>query len=276
MKMRVRRAFSGEGGGAIRARGIGSGHEFHDHRSYADGDDFRHIDWNLFGRHGDLYIKRFRQETDLEFLLILDRSASMAIGEPAKDVTAKRLACALAACFASQAQPFDIRVATKGLPAVCPRIHNEVDLEAAMVALEKLPHPTGTMLFEPSLRPRKQARNQVIIFIGDFLDAPDFLSQLATLKSEHCEVICALLCAEEERAPQAEGQVLIKDIEGEGSLRVFVNRALLDSYIQLFDSHLKECQKHAASAGLGLAILNTEAELDQGTLAIARRGALVR
>ncbi len=276
MKLHVRRAFSGEGGGAVRARRIGMGHEFHDHRPYTDGDDFRHIDWNLFGRHGDLYVKRFRQETDLEFLAILDRSASMSLGKPSKDIAARRLICALASCFASRAQPFEFRSAEVTLPSLCAPVHSDADLEAAMDALEKLPPAAGRMSLNLAQTPSNKARNRVVLFVGDFLDAPSSIAQLAALKTDHCEVICVLICAEEERAPRVLGPVHLKDVEGHSTLRLNVDQDLLDRYIQAFDNHLSECQRHAAGAGLEIAIINAECPLDEAVLAVARRGALVR
>ncbi|MFT7618089.1 MAG: hypothetical protein ACI97A_001729 [Planctomycetota bacterium] len=276
MHLRVKRVFSGEGGGAVRAKGIGTGHEFHDHRAYAEGDDFRHIDWNLFGRHGDLFIKRFRQETDLEFMIILDRSASMSVGSPPKDVFARRLACALAACFANQAQPFEIRIATSGFPGCGPRIRNESDLEIAMKALEDLDAPQGQAHLDLRQEFKLHARNRVVIFLGDFLDSRGIYPYLAALKNDKTEVIGVLLCAEEERAPALKGKVDFKDIEGAGHLRFSITPALLDRYMQRFDAHLEECRKNAVGHGLRLSIIDAESALDRAVMEIASRGALVQ
>jgi len=55
----------------------GAGVEFHDYRPYAPGDDLRAIDWKLYGRTNRYYLKRFRQETDLNLHLAVDTTASM-------------------------------------------------------------------------------------------------------------------------------------------------------------------------------------------------------
>ena len=49
---------------------MGSGIEFSDHREYTPGDDFRYLDWNVYARHGDLLLKRFQEEQDLNLSLI--------------------------------------------------------------------------------------------------------------------------------------------------------------------------------------------------------------
>jgi len=47
------------------------------------GDDFRYIDWGLYGRTDKLYIKLFKEEEDLLTYIFVDASASM--GFPAGD-----------------------------------------------------------------------------------------------------------------------------------------------------------------------------------------------
>jgi len=41
---------------------MGRGIEIVDHREYYPGDDFRTIDWKLYGRTEKLYIRRFEEE----------------------------------------------------------------------------------------------------------------------------------------------------------------------------------------------------------------------
>src|SRR6266480_7888744 len=52
--------------------------EFSDYRDYQPGDDLRHLDWRLYARSDRLCIKRFEQETNVRFYLVLDGSQSMA------------------------------------------------------------------------------------------------------------------------------------------------------------------------------------------------------
>lgn len=76
-------------------RRVGTGQEFVDRREYVAGDDFRHIDWGVFARHGDLLIKRFHEAGDLPVHMLLDCSRSMIFGEPPKFDLAKQIAGAL-------------------------------------------------------------------------------------------------------------------------------------------------------------------------------------
>jgi uncharacterized protein (DUF58 family) len=77
-----------------RMRKLGSGQEFADHRAYSPGDDFRYLDWNLYGRLGKLLLRVFEEEEDLRVTFLLDSSASMKI--ETKFDAARRLVAALA------------------------------------------------------------------------------------------------------------------------------------------------------------------------------------
>ena len=65
-----------------RTRKVGSGIEFADHRTYTRGDDFRYIDWNLYGRLDKLLLRLFEEEEDLHIYILVDVSDSMSIGSP--------------------------------------------------------------------------------------------------------------------------------------------------------------------------------------------------
>jgi uncharacterized protein (DUF58 family) len=92
LRIRRRRAIRGEGRGEWRSARLGAGTSFADHREYVPGDDLRYVDWNVYGRLGDLVVKRFETEESLNLLLAVDRSLSM---EGPKSRMARRLAGAI-------------------------------------------------------------------------------------------------------------------------------------------------------------------------------------
>lgn len=55
----------------------GRGLEIFDHREYFPGDDFRTIDWKLYGRTEKLFIRRFEEEKNLTLHALIDSSKSM-------------------------------------------------------------------------------------------------------------------------------------------------------------------------------------------------------
>ena len=90
-----RRSFRGRVKGERRSPRKGISVEFSDYRQYGVGDDLRYVDWNVYARLDRLYLKLFVDEEDLCLHLLVDGSASMGFGEPAKLDYAARLAGAL-------------------------------------------------------------------------------------------------------------------------------------------------------------------------------------
>lgn len=92
LRLAVRRSISGRREGERLTKRRGGSSDFTSHRSYTQGDEFRAIDWNIYGRLGLLYIKEFSREEALTVRLAIDTSASMA----PKFEFAQRLGAALA------------------------------------------------------------------------------------------------------------------------------------------------------------------------------------
>ena len=55
----------------------GSGITFADYAEYRFGDDYRSIDWNIYGRLEELVVKLFELEEDVNIYILLDCSRSM-------------------------------------------------------------------------------------------------------------------------------------------------------------------------------------------------------
>ena len=81
--------------GERRSKRRGQSVEFADHRPYVAGDDLRFVDWNVYGRLEQLFLKLFLEEQDLTVHIVADASASMSVGEPSKELFIKKLTAAL-------------------------------------------------------------------------------------------------------------------------------------------------------------------------------------
>src|SRR5258708_33828309 len=81
--------------GERRSRARGQSVEFADYRNYVHGDDFRYLDWNLYGRLERLFLKLYEEERELPGRIFLDASESMTFGEPRKFDFARQVAAAM-------------------------------------------------------------------------------------------------------------------------------------------------------------------------------------
>src|SRR5260221_12455427 len=66
--------------GLHRSPDYGFSQEFAEYRAYSEGDDLRHIDWNVVARPERAYLKRYRGETNTLVTMLLDASSSMGFG----------------------------------------------------------------------------------------------------------------------------------------------------------------------------------------------------
>src|SRR4029077_10251785 len=52
--------------------------EFSEHRKYVPGDDLKELDWHVYAKTDEYYLKKFQAETNVTGYLVMDLSASMA------------------------------------------------------------------------------------------------------------------------------------------------------------------------------------------------------
>jgi len=101
LEWRVIRRLDGRLAGGYRTAHRGSGTDLAGLREYTEGDDARHIDWNVTARLNEPQLRVFTEDRELTAWLVLDRSASMTVGAPGrgKDDVLSELALVLARLF---------------------------------------------------------------------------------------------------------------------------------------------------------------------------------
>ena len=123
-----RKMLQGKLQGERRSKRRGQSVEFADHRPYVAGDDLRFVDWNIYGRLEQLFLKLFLEEQDLTVHLLVDTSGSMETGEPSKMRFAKQTGGGAGVRGPGEQQPPDAQSVRRrpadadGQPARPPRI----------------------------------------------------------------------------------------------------------------------------------------------------------
>ena len=77
LEMKARTIVEGFISGLHRSPYHGFSVEFAEHKPYNQGDEFRHIDWKVYGKTERFYVKRYEAETNLRAYVVLDVSSSM-------------------------------------------------------------------------------------------------------------------------------------------------------------------------------------------------------
>lgn len=172
LRVKTRREYAGLGKGSHLSPRRGSSLEFSDYRNYALGDDFRYIDWGLYGRTDKLYIKLFKEEEDLLTYIFVDASASMGYPESDRKFDAA-VATALAAAYVALAAGDRVMVRILGgagvppAPAFVYGRHRIVDLSRTLRAIK----PGGNVDLGPALAREMVSirRAGKVFIISDFL-----------------------------------------------------------------------------------------------------------
>ena len=269
------RAFTGSGRGDRRGRHRGHGVEFADHRAYAQGDDFRHIDWKASKRLNRLLLRMFDEDQDLRVYLFLDVSRSMALH--GKFDYAVRIAAAL--CYIGLAHldrvsllPFAERLRPGASTG------NAMNTIARVFELlEGLTAHGGTDLWQTisdfSSRP---SRPGLAVVISDFLDPAGCDRSLALLSARGYEVMAVHIVAGADRSDaEAVGEMILEDAETAAWRRIEITPSLLDSYARAwvaFDAGIAEA---CARSQAGYLRADIETPFERTVLHTLRRGRLL-
>src|ERR671918_2181970 len=68
--------------GLHRSPFLGYSTEFSSYRPYVEGDNLRYVDWKVWGRTDEYYVKQFEDDTNVRCHIFLDTRGSMDFGAP--------------------------------------------------------------------------------------------------------------------------------------------------------------------------------------------------
>jgi uncharacterized protein (DUF58 family) len=272
------RVFRGRTKGERRSKNRGVSVEFADYRDYARGDDTRHLDWNIYGRLGRLFIKLYQEEEDLAFYVIIDCSESMNFGSPAtKFEYARRLAAALGyVALASQdkvgATGFAQRAGTPFRPA-----RGKGQLPRLLRYLAELKTDKGTSLRDACRDFVMQNRQPgIVVLISDFLDEAGYEDALKHFFMREYEVYCLHLLSPEERNPDMGGHLELIDAETGDRQEVTVTGALLEQYRRTLEAWCGDLRDWCTARGMTYLPLSTDTPLEKVLLSHLRLKGLLR
>ncbi len=120
--------------------------EFAEHRPYNPGDEFKHIDWKVYGKTDRFYLKQYEEETNLRHYVVLDTSASMQYrhaGQLSKLEYAAYLAGALHYLMVKQRDVTGLIGFDERIHTLMPPRSTRHYLRALLLKLEELSKPTA-------------------------------------------------------------------------------------------------------------------------------------
>ncbi|KAB2663563.1 MAG: DUF58 domain-containing protein [Verrucomicrobia bacterium] len=203
--------------GLHRSPFLGFSTEFSAYRPYAPGDNLRHLDWKVWARTDELYIRQFEDDTNLRGQILLDTSASMdfGAGDGNKFAYGRILAAVLAQLMVRQRDAPGLVLfgsdARQALPARASRMH-AMEIFALLARCKA----SGTTRFGDDLAGIVQTftRRGIAVVISDFFAAEETVfALLRQLHGQRQETLVLHLLAPEELDLPAEGEFVMEDSE---------------------------------------------------------------
>lgn len=273
----ARRVRAGHAKGERKSTRKGSSVEFADYRDYVQGDDLRHVDWNLFGRLDALYLKLFQEQEDLTLHLLVDVSASMAFGAPSKIDFACKTAAALGYIALVKYDRVSIEAfsgdgAQRFLPC-----RGKASAKRLFDFLEHVACGGSTAL-EQSCRHYAQRCRQkgILVLISDFMDPAGFDGCLRRLALPGYDACIIHVLARSEVDPPITGDLRLIDSETGAFTEITASRALLERYTANLRAFRDELKRAATARNIACIPAVSDMDFEMLALNLLRHGGLVR
>jgi len=268
LEWRVLRRLDGRLAGGYRTAHRGTGTDLVGLREYTEGDDARHIDWNVTARLNEPQLRVFTEDRELTVWLVLDRSASMTVGAPGrgKNDVLSELALVLARLFGRGGNRVGALLYDTGAVRIVPpgtgrrhalRISAEL---ARTVGLGRGGSTTdlAAMLDAVAKLARRRA---LIVVISDFIGDGDWGRSLLRLVPRHEVVALRVIDAADDELPDV-GLVVVEDAETGEQLVIDSSDPLLRARLRAgVDERDGRLAAGMSRAGVPIHRIGTDADL---------------
>src|SRR2546425_9679934 len=174
----------------------GEGMEFADIREYAHGDPYKRIEWKSTARTGELMVRELHAETQLNIMMLLDASDTMAYGQAGQtklDYSARAVA-SLVTYLSRRGDFFGLTIVQGQRPArVIPLARGQVQITRILNLLGQLqPTPASPELLAQAItRSLKLGRvkGRALFFILTDLETKEELGSLRQLRAMSHEAV---------------------------------------------------------------------------------------
>src|SRR6266702_4603225 len=218
LEWRVIRRLDGRLAGGYRTAHRGTGTDLAGLREYTEGDDARHIDWNVTARLNEPQLRVFTEDRELTVWLVLDRSASMTVGAPGrgKNDVLSELALVLARLFGRGGNRVGALLYETGSVRIVPPGSGRRHALRISAELARTPGfgTTGTTDLAAMLDAvaKLARRRALIVVISAFIGDGDWGRSLLRLVPRHEVVALRVIDAADDDLPDV-GLVVVEDAE---------------------------------------------------------------
>jgi uncharacterized protein (DUF58 family) len=250
--------------GQQRSTEVGEGLTFSDHRNYTPGDDTRLIDWRVYARTEELYVKQFEAERDLTVHVLVDASASMDFGgdraesnTPHKFEYAAKLGLGFASLAAAEHNDFRVSLLSETFDRLDRARSSQGEVLRLVNAFNES-DPEAETYFQRACEDYAATidSKSLVLVVSDFLETPEEIEAgLGALARN--DLILAHVVAPEERDPPARGDTIFRDPERGSKLRTYFGARVEREYRDRFEDHREEIEAVADRLGARYVTVDT-------------------
>jgi uncharacterized protein (DUF58 family) len=227
----------------------GRGLIFKDHIKYEPGEDFRSVDWKVFGRTDKLFVKRYEEERNLTVHILLDSSGSMHFGSnPSKSDYAGMLATGFAFLALKNNERFVLGTFADKLEVF--KAKKGKSQLATMVHYLNNRKPKGKSNLDESIAGYKKLidSRSYIVIISDFLYPIDEVRR-AISRFKHHTVVLVQVLDKMEKHLELEGDYKLKDLETNTVMRAYINPFARKQYESKLNNHIQKLKETCDELG---------------------------
>ncbi len=236
--------------GPRRSVAAGRGSTFKDYRIYAPGDDIRLIDWKVFARTDNLFIKVKEEERNLTVHALIDKSASMDFGKPlSKFDYASMIGLGIGYLALRDNEKFQFATFAESLDIFQPK-RGMGQLAAMLTHLNSI-KPKGKSHFLDTLKQYKKVigTKAMLVIASDFLVNIEEIREALYLLGNH-EINIVQVLDRTEKELRMEGDMKLIDSETKGMLRTFISPRLRMQYQEQLDAHCAKIEELCNKLGI--------------------------
>jgi len=265
LELRARTAVEGFLSGLHKSPHRGFSMEFTDYRHYSPGDDIRHVDWKIYARSGDYFVKQYQDETNVRCHILLDCSASMGYGSDnmTKLEYGRTLASALSYFMFNQKDAVGLTTFDNKILEYLPSKYRRGHLMQILRALAHLNPGEGTHLAQViSDLAFGLNRKSLAIVISDLLDdEADVVKGLQHLRFKGNDVIVFHVMDNAELTFPFERISDFEDLESHESVAV-APQSMRETYLEELEKFCEFYRQKCRASGIDYCLLNTAKPLD--------------
>ncbi len=267
-----RKILQGKMQGERRSKKRGQSVEFADHRPYVAGDDLRFVDWNVYGRLDQLFLKLFLAEQDLTVHLLTDVSMSMSVGDPSKAQFVKRLSAALGYVSLVNNNRVTISLFADGVRVRLANMRGRAYLPQ-MAEMLLTADCGGSSDFEKACRDAESRRigSGITIVLSDFLFKQGYEAALRRLIGARYDLYVIQVLSPQEIEPKLVGDLKLLDIEDADVAEITVSSALLKYYRRNLAAYCAELNEFCTRRGAVYVRANSADSVESLVLNYLRR-----